>query len=331
MPEQDSFGIGAIAHRLQLRLRTGHRTTLLLGSRAGALYRSDLHKKLEGVSLSNLNDLPPSKRFEACHHILFSNPRYQFSEAELHQIVGTTLQEVEFSSADFGLADLIKLGYFTTIITTNIDDTLERALNMVDVKDLEIIIGNRAKNLDPSKHYSTYQIMKVFGDILSMEYNLKERMKYIQEKSELKKYFEETLSRDVLMIGIDPAWDAALVLMIPFQGGTLWYVDEELPHEGSVIGSLLHARQAQCVSGREGDYEHFIFMLYQHLCRSSPFNYKLGRDLLNHMDEVKKQIDIIEDRVEALQTHMERMITMQDTILEAITRGKPDLLKTTPN
>ncbi len=329
MPEQDSFGIGAIAHRLQLRLRTGYRTTLLLGSRAGALYRSNLHRKLEEVSLSNLNDLPPPKRFEACYRILFLDARFQFSEAELHQLIGTTLQEVEFSSADFGLADLIKLGYFNTIITTNIDDTLERALSMIDVKDLEIIIGNRARNLEPYGHSSTYQIMKVFGDILSMEYNLKERTKYIHEKSELKKYFEETLSRDVLMIGIDPAWDAALVHMIPFQGGTLWYVDEELPHEESPVGSLLRARQAQCTSGREGNYEHFIFVLYQHLCRSSPFNYKLGRDLLNHMDEVKKRIDTIENRVEALQNHMERMVSMQDSILDAITRYKIDLREIT--
>ena len=325
MPEQDSFGIGAIAHRLQLRLRTGYRTTLLLGSRAGALYRSNLHRKLEEVSLSNLNDLSPPKRFEACYHILLDT-RVQFSEPELHQLVGKTLQEVEFSSADFGLADLIKLGYFNTVITTNIDDMLERALSMIDVKDLEIIIGNRTRNIESYRHYSTYQIMKVFGDILSMEYNLKERAKYIHEKSELKKYFEETLSRDVLMIGIDPAWDATLIQMIPFQGGTLWYVDEERPHEESPIGSLLRARQSQCVSGREGNYEHFIFMLYQHLCGSSPFNYKLGRDLLNHMDEMKKRMDTIEDRMEALQNYMERIITMQDVLLDAIARDKRELL-----
>lgn len=329
MPEQHPLGIRSIAERLQLRLRTGYRTTLLLGSRAGALYRSNLHRKLEEVSVSDLNDLSPPERFKACHRILFSNLRSQFSEAELHKLIGTTLQEVEFCSADFGLADLIKLGYFNTIITTNIDDMLERALSMIDVKDLEIIIGNRTKNLDPYRRYSTYQIMKVFGDILSREYNLKEQTKYIHENRELKKYLDDNLSGDVLMIGIDPAWDAALVNLLPFQGGTLWYIDEELPHEESPIGSLLRERQAQYVSGREGNYEHFIFMLYQHLCHSSPFNYKLSLDLLNHMDEVKKRIDTIETRVEALQKHIERLITMQDVLLDTITRDKTDFRETT--
>jgi hypothetical protein len=322
MPEQDSFGVGEIAHRLQLRLRSRYHTILLLGSRAGALYRSNLHKKLEAVSLSNLNDLPPPKRLEACYHILFSNARLQFSEAELHQLVGTSLQEVEFSIADIGLAELIKLGYFNTVITTNIDDTLERALSMIDVKDLEIIIGHRTKNLNLSRNYTTYQIIKVFGDILSMEYNLKERTKYIHEKSELKKYCADILSKDVLMIGIDPAWDTALVHMIPLQGGTLWYIDEEPPPQESLMGSILHARHAQCISGREGNYEHFIFMLYKHLCSSSPFNYKLGRDILNHMDELKKRIETIENRLDEVKKHMESIIAMQNTLFDAIAKIK---------
>lgn len=321
MTEQDSLSIGTIAQRLQLRLDTGSRTTLLLGSRAGALYRSNLHRKLEDVSVYNLNELPPLKRFEACYRTLL-DARFQFSESELHQLVGKTLQEVEFSSADFGLAQLMKLGYFNKVITTNVDDTLERALSMAEVKDLEIIIGNRTKNAEFPRNYNLYQIIKVFGDILSMEYNLKDRGKYIQEKTELRKYFEENLSRDVLMIGIDPAWDAAIIHMIPLQGETLWYVDEERPPEQSPIGSLLRARHAQCVSGREGGYEHFIFLLYQHLCGSSPFNYQLGRDLLNHMDEMKKRMDAIEECMEGLQKDIERIIIMQDVLLNAITREK---------
>lgn len=287
MHEQDSFDIEIIAHRLQLRLRAGHHTVLLLGSRAGALYRSNLHRNLEEVSLSNLNAISPPKRFEACYRILL-DPRFPFSETEMHQILGTTLQEVDFSSADFGLADLIQQGYFNKIITTNIDDTLEWVFHMSDVKDFEIIGGNRTKIPRSSGYRSKYQLIKLFGDLGSRDYTLQERTKYIHEKKELKEYFEDLLRGDVLMIGVDPLWDEALIHLIPPQGETLWFVDEECPDERSSLENLLRERQAKSLSGIEGNYERFIFMLYQHLCRSSPFNYKLGRALLNHMDDIKK-------------------------------------------
>jgi hypothetical protein len=318
--EQNSLDIEIIAHRLQLRLRAGHHTVLLLGSRAGALYRSNLHRKLEEVSLSNLNALPSSERFEACYHILLGS-RFQFSETELHQLLGTTLQEVEFSSSDFGLADLIQQGYFNKIITTNIDDTLERVLNMINVKDVDIIIGNRTKMPRFAIYRNRYQLIKLFGDFVSREYTLKERAKYIHEKNDLKEYLQELLAGDVLMIGIDPLWDEALIHLIPFQGETLWFVDEEYPDEQTVLGKLLRERQAQYVSGIEGNYERFIFMLYQHLCRSSPFNYKLGRDLLNHMDDIKKRMESLEEHIEKMQGSIQNIITIQNKIFEIIAKN----------
>ena len=325
MHEQDSFDIEIIAHRLQLRLRTGHHTILLLGSRAGALYRSNLHRELEKVSLSNLNAISSSKRFEACYHILLG-PRFQFSETELHQILGTTLQEVEFSSSDFGLADLVQQGYFNKIITTNIDDTLERVFHMSDVKDLDIIGGNRTQIPGSSVYRSRYQLIKLFGDLGSRDYTLKERAKYILEKKEIKEYFQDLLHGDVLMIGVDPLWDEALIHLIPFEGGTLWFVDEECPDEQSSLGKLLRERHAQCVSGIAGNYEHFMFMLYQYLCRSSPFNYKLGRDLLNHMDKIKKSIETLEVHVEEMRESIQEIIIAQNRIFEAIEVNKKEVL-----
>lgn len=68
--------------------------------------------------------------------------------------------------------------------------------------------------------------------------------------------------------------------------------------EHSHINSILRERQAQYIIGREGNYEDFIFLLYQHLYHSSPFNYKLGRTLLNNLDEMKRRIGTLEDHIE---------------------------------
>jgi hypothetical protein len=73
--EPDSFNIEIIAHRLQLRLCAGRYMILLLDSIAGALYRSNLRRKLEEVSLSHLNAISPSKRFAACYHVLLNRTK----------------------------------------------------------------------------------------------------------------------------------------------------------------------------------------------------------------------------------------------------------------
>lgn len=118
--------IQKIANLLEMRKESNHPTVLLLGSRAGKLFRSAvLYEVLQPFSRRNFEQLSHLEQFRECLHILTSN---KFDETDIHSLLHASLRNVGNADVDVLLATLLKYGYFHEIITTNIDDGLEGAM-----------------------------------------------------------------------------------------------------------------------------------------------------------------------------------------------------------
>jgi hypothetical protein len=213
---------------------------------------------------------------------------------------------------------LLRNGYFHEIITTNIDDGLEGAMLMLDMKEgRDYEVTRSTRNLIWVNTYIPYHITKVFGDFSSKDYIIKRNL-YLDNNQSLKGFLQSTLSRDVLAVGIDPVWDQDILRIIPaITNGSLWLVSEEedIIDKSPDLAALLHKRPSACILGHEGSYDFFISKLHNYLRGSNFSNYQhqIAKRVNLQPNMEEKLIDLI-----AMLPTMEEQLTRLTTMLSAI-------------
>jgi hypothetical protein len=264
MTDTYSLSIQDIAMRLDMRKQHRNGTVLVLGSRAGSLFRSQsFYTTLSRFSSRSFSELSRNEAFEECYRVL--QRKEDLGTSDVNGIINRVVQEVTFSGEDEALARLIQQGYFSDIITTNVDDVLEEALRYVGLRagrDFETKYPTIHADMNQLHLLSCTRIVKVFGDFLSGNYAIRERMQYLTTKA--RSYLEVFLRKDLLMVGVDPVWDEELLLVCPLLGDTLWYMNEEtsLP---PLAERLMRGRQGAIFCGADGQYSQFFPKLSQQM------------------------------------------------------------------
>lgn len=302
MLEHKRFGIKEMANLLEMRKQNNHRTVLLLGSRAGWLFRSEhFYETLQKFSHRGFNNLSQSAQFGECYSIL---SKTQFSETEIHSLLRTSLQDLTLSRTDACLAHLIRNGYFDEIMSTNIDNGLEQSLaqmGMKEHKDFEILIPTQAF---PDKGLSS-RVIKVFGDFSLRVYTIKGRRSYFESNHHLRSALQHILARDLLIVGLDPTWDGDIFRLLPEKADTLCFVNEEDMKDNELISSLLRERQAYYI---QETYDNFVRGLFDHLYGEAvPFNYQLGSDILNQLSSMASQLQGLQDNHKIILSEIQRI------------------------
>jgi len=294
-----------IAKVLEKRKRDNHSSVLLLGSRAGALFRSKhLFNVLHQFSHRNFSRLSHTEQFEDCFTIL---TRIPFSETEIHALLRSSLQDSVLTGADICLAELIRQGHFDEIITTNIDDVLEQSLSQAEMReyrDFEISIPISSNQVH--ERSLPVRITKVFGDFNFRRYTVTQRFASINDNLELKSFLQHFLSRDILVVGIDPIWDKEILLAISRSTGTMYFVNEEDLTQHELISKLLRERQAQYILA---SYDDFIRELYDFLYGGMPINYQVAHNIFNQLSSLSSQISDLSSKMRVLLDRNEALLS----------------------
>src|SRR5579859_6718111 len=136
--------IAEIAHALKIRKNNNQSMVLFLGSRAGALFRSQsFYDTMRGYSVRNFDALSRQEQFVECYKLLQQDG---FGDREIHAILTQSLREMAVIEVNICLAELVKLDIFDIIVSTNIDTCLEDAFKETGMKeqhDFDIIIPER--------------------------------------------------------------------------------------------------------------------------------------------------------------------------------------------
>ncbi len=293
----------------EMRKVTGRRTVLFLGARAGGLFRSkSLYQDIQGfgIDISNFNKLSRTGQFGECYPLL---ERLRYSESDMDGFLTKYLQNLDISEADTCLAELVKQGLFDIIISTNIDDVLERAFAQVEMKeihDFQVFIpkNDTTEKIVRPEIKLICTIVKAFGDLASRDYKTVRREFNLDDDKNLKGFLESTLERDILVIGYDPVWDRGIERAFPARGDSLWFVDEEEPPKDSLLSHSLRDRRGKCIVG---SYESFIQALHWHIMGARPLNYQLTRDIFGQLGEISSQLQAIRKELATLREETSRL------------------------
>ncbi len=266
-------------------------TVLLLGARAGRLFRSEhFYDSLQKFSDHDFSHLSRAEQFGECYSLLRQN---RFSETDIYGILITSLKKLVVTKAEACLAELVKNELFDEIISTNIDDMFEDAFTQVEWKEgreFEVFRPRPGSLL--SERSCPCRITKAFGDLVSRAY-----FANLDSDQELKRFLQGLLARDILVVGIDPVWDNDILRAIPGErAGAMWFVNEEENlTEHSLISSTLRARQAMSILGKEGSFDNFVRALHRCLYGGIPINYQLGLEISDQLHDILSQLPALQD------------------------------------
>lgn len=311
MREPRQIDIREMAKWLEIRKNNEYPTTLLLGSRAGELFRSaHFYENMQSFDHPGFNQQPTIKKFSQCYRILKTSP---ISEFDIHSILNTSLKETKITPADACLAALIKLGYFEEIITTNIDDVLEQALIQAGIREnheLEVLIPKRDRFLPEQKNFQ-YRLTKAYGDFLSREYYVITGHSLLSKEKfeELDRFLRHVLAKDILVIGIDPDWDQYILRIFPTaHGTTIWFVNEENLIEDPRFVHIFDGRKAQFIPEHAGGYDRFIRMLHNHLYGNFvPIHAELAKDIISRLEDLVSNQQTILEEIKKLQHELDKL------------------------
>ncbi|MEH1799006.1 MAG: CHAT domain-containing protein [Nostoc sp.] len=188
-----------------------------------------------------------------------------------------------------GLAQLIKYGYFDTIITTNIDTCLEDALINIGInrRDWQVLINGRdsLELISQELKYPTprIKIIKLYGELNSRKFafDLQETKEFIGKIQPLIKTY---LNGSVLMVG-ESTIDKEVSSCIPSESDNFYYVNLNEPQDNSKIRDvLLELQNHTVISGEQAEFSLFFKILSQKLIDFEQIG-ELGIDINNKSDE----------------------------------------------
>jgi hypothetical protein len=258
--------IEEIAKTLVTRRERDQRPVLFLGARAGGLFGNEyLYEMLKNFSLLNFDTLSNVDKFRECYYVL----NRHFTESERHNILVGALATLTYREEDKLLAELVKVGFFEAVISTNIDNLLEDAcssLGMRELDDYRVFIPGAAEIKEFEHNKPRYRsLIKVFGDLESRNYSIAGEALNLQTEYGLQEYLVSLLSREVLLVGYDPVWDHGIEAAVPANGGTVWYINETELLPGTHLASIFNQRNGRAFQNEQGNYSSFLLALYNFL------------------------------------------------------------------
>jgi hypothetical protein len=262
----EDFTSADIIKILKARKQSNQHTVLVLGSRASTLFSSqELYETLKLFGNPSFGVLPQTAKFGECYQLL----KHNFNDADIDILLNQSLKNTDITDADICLAELVQAGIFDSILTACVDNTLEQALEYVGLReshDFEVInlYNNIAQEKPDVNNFVRSHIIKVFGDLTSKEYTVR-RSEYLAQNPHVKQYLEQMLDADLMMIGIDPLWDAELYRAVPTPyRGSLWYINEEKTNDLSFPCTLQGPGEIKYLLGNMYNYRQFVPNLYNH-------------------------------------------------------------------
>ena len=335
MPEEpSSIDITELAETLEDRKSNSQRIAVILGSRAGALFRStDFYEDLKAYSTKNFADMDQRTRFYECYAIL--EDIYKSKRMSIKELKSFIEGQIDVhQDIENHLAELVKDAFFKVIITNNIDDILYesfKAVGMrerVDFVDFSLERHSCADTIERILYQNKINIrrlIRVAGDIDTFMGNLNRPQAKKVASDCIRSLLDQLRIRELLIVGVDLAWDEPILLALPSQVETIWFINEDDYVKDKFIEKCGNLTNFRYLTGPKGNYQYFFKHLYWNINQSITGYLQLIEDVkinihnlrieLNHSQKRNEEtsVNIIKD-LKIMQGKMDSIIHLLDEI-----------------
>ncbi len=266
--------IAKIAFHFDMKRKSSHPPVLLLGSRAGGLFRSQALADAVQRFFTHTRPQTAQEDYFRVAYSFFEQAGYGQSASP--HLLKHFLQDVQVAELELNLVALIKQGLFRLIISTNMDSLLEEALTQAGLRNIfefEVLVPKNGPDFDPDPPgRDVYcQMVKAFGNLsdLSVAEIIKDR-RYLDEHLPWKNWLERTLRGEVLAVGLDVDWDQEIMRAFSPSSNLLWFIHDRDVQDEQVVRAAFQGREVRYLVGAEGACGAFFRELCQRLVPSLP-------------------------------------------------------------
>jgi hypothetical protein len=319
---------------LEDRKNNDQKIALLLGSRTGALFRSQSFVEEmapHSTSTRSFVDGNERERFSECYALL-KTAKKQIDRRDLEILLNQKIRNIDFSMADDCLAELVEQKVFKLILSANPDELLYDAFTTLGLKENHDFVDfdlGRLSIVDTvdeilfHEKISACKMIKFYNDVDTFVHSLDKPQ--IQEEISLcvKSLLDRMRIKEVLIVGLDLSWDSLILSALPSRVKTVWFVNEDEHVKDTFRTTYEGIEQFRFITGGQGGYEKFVKALYWQINPGiPPRRYELTSRLQNKLNVMHHDLTSIKDVLKKLHeevTHMQRQITkLSHRVEEAI-------------
>lgn len=333
-----SIDITELAEMLEDRKSNSQRVGVIIGSRAGALFRSEeFYEELKVYSTRNFADMDERSRFYDCYSILGDIcKRKSMSIKELRAFIEGQIYGP--FDVENHLAELVKDDFFKVIITNNIDDILYESFKAVGMREKEHFVdfhlgrlscNENIERILSQRKINIRRLIRMAGDIDTFIGNLTRPQAKNDAGECVRNLLEKLRISELLIVGIDLAWDQIVLSALPSQLETVWFINDDHHVKDTFIencgGNINNFRY---LTGSKGSYQHFFKHLYWNINQSITESHELIEDVKIDMHNIKIDLNQLRKKSEETSTDIMEHIKFLQSQIGYITRLLEDIFDT---
>jgi hypothetical protein len=306
--------IEELAKDLAERSNKNQQPALILGSRAGGLFRSnEFYEDMRVYSMRNFAELSLREQFSEAFNILGKAGMWH---TELRHLITQALQSQHFTIADDCLARLMKEKHFKVIFSNNMDDLLESAFSALGMREHHeylVFVPERhsIEDILYSGNLFTSKVIKICGELQTAAHNIEKHLFHADSGGHLQNLLYEMHIKEVLIVGLDPVWDAGIFSALPARATTIWLVNEDEVVKEAIVNRYQQAEQIRYIIGSEGEYEQFFRLLYWYINPGTLFSHEKIADMHHQLSEINhgmhKELNEMRQNIASIQEEMKEM------------------------
>jgi hypothetical protein len=325
--------VPTLVQMLQDKKNSNHKTALILGARAGALYRSsNLYEWLEQSSKRDFVDMSQRDRFSECYEILrLLKAEKGTSSRDIKYGLIHALEKISFSWEEDCLIELAQQGLFPIIVYNNADDLFYEAFIGSGLKEqhdfvdcpLERLPIEEAmqESLDRIAYHdrqNACKLVRAYKDIDAFVHELDKPKAQAESSRHLKNLLTKLRTREALIVGLDPQWDHMLLSVLPPQVKTVWFINEDEAVRDQFLTQNQHLEQFYYIVGGHGEYKIFTRALYFQINQGLPRFYELTRELINQQRSMQYVLMDLRGKYESIRKDIDHIRLLQSQILRTL-------------
>jgi hypothetical protein len=329
----EPIDVAALVQMLQDKKNNNQKTVLVLGGRAGALYRStEFYRWLEQLSKRDLAGMSQLKRFSECYHVLRQlKADGSISSRDIKFGLIHALEKVNFSEEEDCLIELVQQGLFQIILSNNADDLLYSAFIGSGLKEqgdfvdcpLERLPIEEAmqENLDRIAYENKQDIcrlVRAYKDIDAFVHELNKPKAQEAGSRYLRSLLQKLMAKEALIVGLDAQWDHSLLSALPPQIKTVWFVNEDEAMKDMFLAQNPQIERFYYVGGGHGEYKLFIRAFYFQINQSLPRVYEFTRQLINQQRSMHRDLLDLRKNYEGMRKDIEYIKGVQNKIVRML-------------
>jgi hypothetical protein len=335
MPETVSpIDITELAEILEDRKSNSQRIGVIIGSRAGALFRSEeFYDELKAYSTRNFAEMDERNQFYECYSILDDIfKRKSMSIKELRSFIEGQIYGP--FDVENHLAELVKDDFFKVVITNNMDDLLYESFKAVGMREkvdfIDFSLGRLscADNIErilSQKKINIRRLIRMAGDIDTFIGNLN-RPEAKKEAGEcVRSLLHQLRIGELLIVGIDLAWDQPILSALPSYLETIWFINEDDYVKDRFFEECKNIKNFYYLTGPKGNYQHFFKHLYWNINQSITESHKLIEEIKIEMHNMRIDLNHIRKRGEETSADITEHIKLLQSQIVRITRLIEDI------